>query len=225
MVNGLQTKRWGRRALLRVLGAGVVLLAGGLGGALGADEPPPVDASLLQQLHRGGVVIYFRHAATEVVAGAEGAEKLARCETQRNLSAMGREQATKIGAAFAALGIPVGNVISSPFCRCKDTAQLAFGRHIVSNDLHFAIDVSAEERRRLTAALRDMLSAPPAAGTNTVIVGHTANMREAAGLWPKPEGAAYVVRPLGAGRFEAVARMAPEDWGVLAARHPAATRR
>jgi broad specificity phosphatase PhoE len=186
--------------------------------SIAASEPPPVDAELLKQLQQGGFIIYFRHAATEVVAGADGSEDLARCDSQRNLSALGREQAAAIGVAFAALRIPVGTVYSSPYCRCKDTARLAFGRYAVRADLRFAIDVSAAQRQRLAAALKDMLSEAPREGGNTVIVAHSANMREAAGLWPKPEGTAYVVRPLGGGRFEALARMTAEEWSTLAAR-------
>jgi len=78
------------------------------------------------------------------------------------------------------------------------------------------MDVSPADRERLTAALRRMLSTPPADGRNTVIVAHTANLREAAGLWPKPEGTAYVFRPLPDGRFEVLARMEAQQWAALA---------
>jgi hypothetical protein len=61
-----------------------------------------------------------------------------------------------------------------------------------------------------------MLSTPPAKATNAVIVSHTANLREAAGIWPKPEGVAYVFRPLPEGKFEAIAMVLPEDWGRVA---------
>lgn len=177
-----------------------------------ADELPTADASLLAQLAGGGFVIYFRHAATDVEGPSEELIDLARCETQRSLSSQGKAEAVQIGEAFRKLDIPIASVIASPFCRTKETAKLAFGSFEVSDDLYFAIDVSAEERARLGSALRDMLSTPPVAGSNTVIVAHTANLREAAGIWPKPEGVAYIFRPLSGGRFEPVAKMLPEDW-------------
>lgn len=172
----------------------------------------PGLSAVLPDLRRGGLVLYFRHGLTDVTSGASDEKAdLARCDTQRNLSAAGREQSVATGQALRKLGIPVGKVLSSPFCRCKDTAQLAFARYTVDNDLYFAINVGAEERARLADRLR-LLSSPPAKGTNTVIVSHTANLREAAGIWPKPEGVAYVFRPLPGNRFEPLAMVLPEDW-------------
>ena len=139
-----------------------------------------------------------------------------KCETQRNLSAEGRTQATQIGKAFQGRSVPVGTVTTSPFCRTKDTAKLAFGRFTVSNDLYFAIGTDAAETKRFAESLRRMLSTPPAKATNAVIISHTANLREAAGLWPKPEGVAHVFRPLPGGQFETIAMVVPEDWAVLA---------
>jgi len=49
-----------------------------------------------------------------------------------------------------------------------------------------------------------------------VLVSHSANLREAAGIFAKPEGAAYVFRPLPDGKFEAVARILPQDWSGAA---------
>jgi broad specificity phosphatase PhoE len=53
---------------------------------------------------------------------------LSRCETQRNLDEQSRAEARAIGQAVRALGIPVGAVLSSGYCRTRDTAALAFGR-------------------------------------------------------------------------------------------------
>jgi phosphohistidine phosphatase SixA len=186
-----------------------------------ADAPPPAEpqlqdlAAVLPDLLRGGYVIYLRHEMTETAGKGEGGD-IARCETQRNLSVAGRAEAAELGRAIRALGIPVGRVFSSPFCRCKDTATLAFGHYEVVADLHFALGASADERERLAAVLREMLATRPAPGVNNVIVAHTANLREAAGIWPKPEGVAFVFRPLGNGRFEALARILPRDWSELA---------
>lgn len=180
-----------------------------------APELPGLDARL-DDLRRGGLVLYFRHAATEREGPDESGIDLERCETQRNLSEEGRDQAQRIGAAVRALGIPIGEVVTSPFCRCKETAELAFGDYRTSRDLYFAMDVAPAERERLSGMLRDMLSQQPEPGTNSVIVAHTANLKEAAGLWPKPEGVAYVFRPTGGG-FRAVGRIEPGEWTRFAA--------
>lgn len=182
--------------------------------AIAADTLAELS-SVLDELRKGGFVIYFRHGLTDQAGPTDETADLAKCETQRNLSAAGREQARQTGKAFQALGIPVGTVTTSPFCRCKETASLAFGHFSVSNDLYFAIGTGASETRQFAQSLRRMLSAAPAHGTNAVIVSHSANLREAAGIWPKPEGVAYVFRPLPGGRFEAIAMVLPEDWGKL----------
>ena len=64
-----------------------------------------------------------------------------------------------------------------------------------------------------------MLTVVPERGSNTVLVSHSANLFEAAGIFPKPEGVAIVFRPLPGGRFEALARILPDDWRAGASRH------
>jgi phosphohistidine phosphatase SixA len=175
-------------------------------------------SSVLGELRKGGFVIYFRHGPTDQTGSGDEAADLTKCETQRNLSAEGRARAAQIGTAFQALRIPVGTVKTSPFCRTKDTARLAFGRFVVDTDLYLTIGVDAGETERVSESLRRMLSTPPAKATNAVIVSHMSNLREATGIWPKPEGVAYVFRPLPGGRFEAIAMVLPEDWEEVARR-------
>ena len=212
-----QAQRWLRTiaALIGIVAAMNLLVATATANA--ADKIGDLG-SVLGELRAGGLVIYFRHGATDQTGPSDEAADLAKCETQRNLSAEGREQAIQIGKAFHALRIPVDTVTTSPFCRCKDTAQLAFGRFIVANDLYFAIGTDPLETRRFAQSLRRMLSTLPARATNAVIVSHSANLSEAASIWPKPEGVAYVFRPLPDGRFEAIAMVLPEDWGKASRR-------
>jgi phosphohistidine phosphatase SixA len=207
-------------ALRRLLRIATLL---GLIAAVHAAIAAPVAAqkladlgAVLGELRKGGLVVYFRHALTDQAGATDEEADLTKCATQRNLSAAGREQAAQIGNAFKALGIPVGTVTTSPFCRCKDTAQLAFGHFAINNDLYFSIGTDASDTRRFTKSLRRMLSTAPATPTNAVIVSHTANLREAAGIWPATEGVAYVFRPLPGGQFEAIARVMPDDWGNVA---------
>lgn len=99
--------------------------------ALGAAAPwwAPAraqDAEAAALLARGGVVIAFRHALAPGTFDPPGF-RLGDCSTQRNLSDEGRAQARRIGAWFAARRLVPARVRSSPWCRCVDTAQLAFG--------------------------------------------------------------------------------------------------
>lgn len=106
------------------------LLLGGLGVAgLGlsslhsrAQSAPDVPALV----RAGGVVVAFRHALAPGTFDPPQF-RLGDCSTQRNLSEEGREQARRIGQWFTEQGLKPARVRSSPWCRCVDTANLAFG--------------------------------------------------------------------------------------------------
>lgn len=78
-----------------------------------------------------GAVVLMRHAQTEPGVGDPPGFRLDVCSSQRNLSDAGRAQARRVAAAFAAAGVVPGDVRSSAWCRCVDTARLAFGQATV----------------------------------------------------------------------------------------------
>jgi len=168
--------------------------------------------ALVDALRRGGYVIYFRHAATDQSQADTDTPDLQNCQKQRNLNDQGREEARQIGAAFQALGIPVGQVLSSGYCRTRETAELAFGRAEITPDLTGFPTALREQR---IAALRQLLSSPPQAGTNTVLVAHGFNISNTANL-SLAEGEAAIFAPLGADGFVLIGRLQPEEWAELA---------
>ncbi|MEN9627011.1 MAG: hypothetical protein RJA10_237, partial [Pseudomonadota bacterium] len=85
------------------------------------------DEAAAALLRSGGVVVAFRHALAPGTFDPPNFQ-LGVCSTQRNLSDEGRAQARRIGAWFSARSLKPERVRSSPWCRCVDTAQLAFGR-------------------------------------------------------------------------------------------------
>jgi Histidine phosphatase superfamily (branch 1) len=85
------------------------------------------DDEVAGLLREGGVVIAIRHALAPGTFDPPGF-KPGLCSTQRNLSEEGRAQARRIGAWFKANGLQPARVRSSPWCRCLDTATLAFDR-------------------------------------------------------------------------------------------------
>ena len=178
--------------------------------AAAGNSAPPAD--LIEQLQLGGNIIYFRHAKTNHDEIDQDRNDLSSCKTQRNLSSAGREQARLIGEAFRTLKISVGRILSSPYCRAKDTAVIAFGNAEINNDLRFGMGTDEQETETLKQALLQMLSTPPEAGQNTVLVSHTANLKEATGIWPEPEGAAYIFKPLGSGGFSCLGTIPPDGW-------------
>jgi hypothetical protein len=81
------------------------------------------DEALWQLMRGGGQVILMRHAVTTPGVGDPTGFQLDDCSTQRNLTDVGREDARRVGATFKARSIPVGRVLSSPWCRCLETAR------------------------------------------------------------------------------------------------------
>src|ERR1700694_4553731 len=65
--------------------------------AAGAADELAGLSPVLGELRQGGLVIYFRHGLTDPMGSSDEEADLTNCDTQRNLSAEGREQATQIG--------------------------------------------------------------------------------------------------------------------------------
>ncbi len=182
-----------------------------------SNAPPDLldPPALVRALRAGGLVLYMRHGRTDLDTRDTDRSDLSRCERQRQLSDEGRRESRAVGESLRALGIPIGRVRSSPYCRALDTARLAFGRVEIEPALTHNIDADAATARARAAALARLLSTPPEAGVNDVLAGHTGNLMDAADLWPAPEGVTIVFRPRGDGRFEFVARIPAERWAQL----------
>jgi phosphohistidine phosphatase SixA len=88
--------------------------------------PANARDELARQLRAGGVVLVFRHALAPGTYDPPGF-RVGDCSTQRNLDDSGRAQAARIGQWFEGRALVPARVRSSPWCRCLDTAHLAFG--------------------------------------------------------------------------------------------------
>jgi phosphohistidine phosphatase SixA len=200
-----------------------------------ADIAGVGNPTLVADLRKGGYVIFFRHAATDWaqrdrMMGMDFEDRAA----QRNLSDAGKADAASIGEAFKALAIPVDSVFVSPMWRCRDTAQIAFGRYEKKIELFGKVPeyqgghlTAANERAGYRNARLKMLSTAPSAGANRVLVGQQDPMIPIIpGLHRDElrEGDALVIQPLGGGNFKIVSQITPADWMRLAAAYPAAKR-
>ncbi|HED34879.1 MAG TPA: hypothetical protein ENJ08_11840 [Gammaproteobacteria bacterium] len=168
---------------------------------------------LLETLQAGGHIIYMRHAKTDHTQKGEDHQNLLDCARQRNLSAEGVKQAKRVGEMLSLHRIPVGDVFSSPYCRCKDTAKLVFGHYKVKPELGFSISKDARESEQLGGLLYEMMVNARDKEKNTVFVGHTSNLRDGLGVWPKPEGviAVFSIKN-GVPVFRGMIR--PDDWSM-----------
>ena len=84
-----------------------------------------LNNNLIKELKQGGKLIFIRHAYAPGNGDPQNFN-LYDCSTQRNLSENGREQSKKIGNLFLKNKIDIKNVYSSEWCRCKETASIAF---------------------------------------------------------------------------------------------------
>ncbi len=121
-----------------------------------------------------------------------------------------------MGAAFASLAIPVGEVLTSPYCRCVDTGKLAFGKGTTSPDLAVFDELPAPEKEARGKLIRKMLNTPPANALNTVLITHTGTLLYTFGLQTRPEGIAHIFRPAEFGNAIYLGRVTPEEWSTLA---------
>jgi hypothetical protein len=132
--------------------------------------------------------------------------KLDACSTQRNLTDAGRDDARRVGAMFKSLGIPVGRVLSSPWCRCLETARLAFGTAEPWAPLSNLFDNRAGEAEQLRA-LRELAGRRPSGG-NVLRVTHGSVVLPLTRIQPAP-AELVVLTPDGAGRFRIAGRLTP----------------
>ena len=91
--------------------------------------------NLINQLEDGEKLIFIRHAYAPGNGDPAGFN-LNDCSTQRNLSDDGRKQAQRIGEFFNKNKIEIDKVLSSEWCRCKETAKIAFKNYSTNSFLN-----------------------------------------------------------------------------------------
>ena len=94
-----------------------------------------LNTNLIKELKKGNKLIFIRHAFAPGEGDPENFN-IKECATQRNLSESGKKQAKKIGDFFINNQIPFDEVYSSEWCRCKDTASIAFKKFKIKNFLN-----------------------------------------------------------------------------------------
>lgn len=167
------------------------------------------DGDAETALRAGGVVVAFRHALAPGTFDPPGFV-LGDCRTQRNLSEEGRAQARRIGAWFKSRSLQPARVRSSPWCRCVDTATLAFGQaeayaalgsprgapettNAVSlRELHHAVEAASLQRGRFEVwithmfVLSDLVGQNTGAGEGLVLRAETAGALQVLARIPAP---------------------------------------
>lgn len=172
-----------------------------------ADDP----AALWSALREGGRVALVRHTDAPGGAGDPPGFVLGVCATQRNLSEQGRAEASALGGRFRAEKIAVGKVLTSRWCRTRDTASLM---NVGPVEAETTFDYAYAEFNRphageLTAGATAVIAAWKGPGA-LVVVTHGSNINLLTGIDPG-QGGIVVVEPdpKSATRFRVLGQLPP----------------
>jgi hypothetical protein len=171
-----------------------------------------INHALLNSLREGGYILYARHG--EALVGEDQPNlNLQYCSTQRNLSEVGRKQAVTYGEALRSLRIPVKYpVLASPFCRTRETAELAFGAENVQVDpfwveiYKLSGNLSSLEQNRIVDSLHSLLEIQPPPRSNQAIIAHS--FPKDIGLGQIPDMGSVLIKPRGQGKgYEVISQL------------------
>ncbi|WP_161532810.1 histidine phosphatase family protein [Bradyrhizobium sp. LCT2] len=201
----------------------VIVLLAGFSRHAAADTP-----DLVSSLKQGGYVLIFRHTATDDSQKDVYPFRFDDMSAQRQLSEKGRDMARQIGAAVKELAIPIGDVYTSRLNRAIETGKLISGREVrpvdaltdSSNASASGMANPAGANAKAGQSVRQLVDAPPKAGTNTFLVTHKTNIADAFGkdAGDVQEGEAFVYKASGSGPAAFAGRIKPADWSAKAGR-------
>ncbi len=177
---------------------------------LAIGQPALANEAAWQALKSGGQVVLMRHTTPEQGPG-KGNSLLrdATCTQERNLSQQGKGEAMRIGQAFKTRVIPVGEVMSSPYCRTQDTARHAFGHVTPTEFLSLSEVLTPAEAARNTAEAMKRIGEYGGAA-NLVMVTHEPNIA-AISFELVEQGAILVLKPRGGSEFDVLGKIRLED--------------
>ena len=173
-----------RRSALARWGAGLMApLLASAHTLVGAQPSQNISrAQLLAVWRQSGGVLLIRHAATESGLGDPPGFVIGQCRTQRNLNEAGRQASRALGAWLQAQNFKPDGVRSSQWCRCQDTARLAFGHYQDWPALNSTFRGQGQHEQQLQL-LRERLRQLPA-GQLEVWVTHQVIMTGLTGAYP-----------------------------------------
>jgi phosphohistidine phosphatase SixA len=179
--------------------------------------PPGAPQELVRKLRAGGLVIFVRHERTTSVKGERFAEEVQPdCESDNNLIKAGGERALSNNQAIAALRIPIGKVISSVYCRTRETATLMFGMPNVTPVLNAAEITETRYHDVIRSDALALIDRETKPGTNLVLVGHREGLIALAGA-DINTGDTAILEPIKGAPPRIIAFISNARWTQLAA--------
>ena len=177
----------------------------------------PITPELFKKIKKGGFILYLRHGYTDnSKPDRVPSVDLDDCSTQRMLSDEGRTLMKQVGNAMRKARIPLNEVLVSPMCRTKESAQLVVGnKFLLSEPLMYSANMTSEEKQPRIEALKKILTTPLQTNENRLLIAHAPNMADLIGFFIKPEGTVLVFSQSGPLGYEYLASIHPDDWDKL----------
>ena len=169
------------------------------------------DEGVWDKLKRGGYVVLMRHVTAEKT-GDPLVLKIDDCSVQRNLSQPGRTEAGFIGREFRNHSVPIAEVLSSRYCRTRETAELTFGLVMAWQPLDLLYALPQQDRDARTEIVAQRIGAYVGKG-NLIMVTHLPNI-DALTLELVEPGGFLVLQPDHNGSFDIVGDFTPADLGT-----------
>ena len=111
----------------------------------------------INSLKEGNKIVFIRHAYAPGNGDPENFT-IKDCFSQRNLDQTGIEQSKKIGLIFKKNKVKIDKILSSEWCRCKDTAKIAFQHYEIFDALNSFYDVQfMKNKDKQIKALRNYI--------------------------------------------------------------------
>jgi phosphohistidine phosphatase SixA len=172
-------------------------------------------AALVAELRKGGYVIVMRHANSPRETPDATTANPDNSMRERQLDASGRRDASAMGAALKRLGIPIGEVLSSPTYRALETARLVDAGKARPMEQLGNEGMSATDETRATWLRKEV--ARKTSGGNRLLITHGPNVsaafpQDASGM---AEGEALVFDPRSAKGPVMVQRIRIDEWAGL----------
>ena len=213
VVSGVRTARFCLKGLRLIAILAGVLVTGT------AQADTLSGTALVTALRQGGYVLVMRHTSSPPTPPTARSAEYDNTKLERQLDETGRSSTQAMGKAIKTLGIPVGEVWSSPTYRALETVRLAsLPNPTTAVELGDGGQSMQAISKNQTVWLQAKVAERPHAGTNTIIVTQFPNILEVFGQNSSglTEGEALIVRPGGAGTDEIVGRVKSEKWPALA---------
>ena len=153
-------------------------------------------------LDQPGAVAIMRHALAPGT-GDPGDFYVTDCATQRNLDDRGRAQARAIGEALRARGISFDRVLTSQWCRCRETADLLALGPVSEEPALNSFFADRSTRAAQTDAAREIIAG---LDSRAMLVTHQVNITALTGNFPR-SGEVLIVRAAGDGTIETLGRI------------------